>query len=299
MCFYPAFPYVPGSFVGSLATWRQHSFIVSCLTVTLWDFLEFIPEDIRLFQEHPFSVASFAYEAARVSTLMWFVSNIVHSTNPNINMNYLYVACFVLQRGTTSMLFYLRVYALYRSNRTVQVIFGIALLVVIIVAGSFFQFSGVVCGVFDVGVFFAILKKLGWQPEVAHMKSRRRRSDGWKLWSFWSPFQRNHVNQIRERFLRDSLMYVLLAIVVKIPQIILLVRTNHDWELLTWVACSIYVDLVISSVTSSRIFRDMKLGLHTRLEVSSGVLSDISVSSLSHLEFRVQLGSRTDSSGEV
>ncbi|KAF9523758.1 hypothetical protein CPB83DRAFT_657391 [Crepidotus variabilis] len=290
MCFYPALPFVPGTFVGSIATWRQHSFIVSCLTVTLWDFLEFIPEDVRLFQEFPLKLAYVVYEAARLSTVAWFISNIIHTSNPKVNMSHLYVAFFVLQRGTTSMLFYLRVHALYQSNRYVQISFGLALVAVIVIAGTFFEFSGVACGVFDVCIFFAILWKLGWQPAVQQPRAEAGRSGN--RWGFWRPFKRNHVNQVRERFLRDSLLYVLLAILIKIPQIILLVQTNHDWELLTWVACSMYVDIVISSVMSSKIFRDMKLGLPGLSEPSSAAVAP------SNSEFRIAL-SRTKFSSEV
>ncbi|KAF9523756.1 hypothetical protein CPB83DRAFT_910460 [Crepidotus variabilis] len=268
MCFYPALPFIPGIFIGSLATWRQHSFIVSCFTVTLWDFLEFIPEDVRLFQEFPLSLANIVYEALRLSTFVWFMANLIHSHNSRVNMTYVYVIASVLQRGTTSMLFYLRVHALYISNRYIQAFFGAALVVVIVVATTLFEFSGVACGMFDVCIFIAILCKLGWQPPGREMgKSGGRRG-------FWSPFEPGRVDRIRGRFLVDSLVYVLLAIVIKIPQIILLVWTNHHWESLTWVACSVYVDIVVSSITASKVFRDMKLGLPGLAEATTSLNSE-------------------------
>ncbi|KAF9523757.1 hypothetical protein CPB83DRAFT_862437 [Crepidotus variabilis] len=286
MCLYPSFPFVPSSFTVSLATWRQHSFIISCLTIALWDFLEFVPEDVCLFQDHPLRLASLVYEASRLSTFVWFMTNLIHSHNSRVNMTYVYVAASVLQRGTTSMLFYFRVHALYNSNRYVQTFFGAALAAVIVIAGTLFEFSGVACGMFDVCIFIAILCKLGWQSPGREMgKSGGRRG-------FWSPFEPGRVDRIRGRFLVDSLVYVLLAIVIKIPQIILLVWTNRHWESLTWVACSVYVDIVVSSITASKVFRDMKLGLPGLAEATTSLDSE---EMLSGLRFRVEISAFTSS----
>lgn len=88
------------------------------------------------------------------------------------------------------------------------------------------------------------------------------------------------------------MVWLRLAIVIKIPQIILLVWTNHHWESLTWVACSVYVDIVVSSITASKVFRDMKLGLPGLAEATNSLDSE---EMLSGLRFRVEISAFTSS----
>lgn len=103
----------------------------------------------------------------------------------------------VLQRTSTAMMFYLRVHAIYpsSSHRYLQ---GIFLFLIVDIAFSCVitpYFSGFVNGAFDLAIFFVIFWKLVWSNEDQT--------------TIRSLFRFDTRGRITDRFLRDSLFYVL------------------------------------------------------------------------------------------
>ncbi|KAF9522404.1 hypothetical protein CPB83DRAFT_864529 [Crepidotus variabilis] len=220
-------------------------FLFSGLTLIIWDLLENIPDDVRLFTIHPIQLPSIIYLLSRISTLCYFTYNQATGGRGNIS----YWTCLSLlafQRVTNLTLLYLRVHALYRSNQIVQAIFSILGLGVI---GSCFlhpMISGLCTGVFEIGIAVAIIVylKLGWLQGVSQ--------------KVWKPFKFRPEAPITDKILQDSLGYLLLAIVLKVPQLMLLGSSpgiNQVWE-----GDTLFLDAAIMCIVSTKIFRDLKLG---------------------------------------
>ncbi|KAF9522530.1 hypothetical protein CPB83DRAFT_911283 [Crepidotus variabilis] len=281
-------------------------FIVSGFTVVVWDILENVPAELRLYQEHPFRFPSIIYFSSRVFTLALFVRLVAISLNQSDSLIYTFhntaitvdyplfspsaktfIFLVVTQRGFTSLLFYLRVQTFYPSNLWIRGLFILALGGTMISCGLIFRMSGAISGIFDLLVFLAILWRLGRRPGSTHEVTSRF---GWPLhsWTFWAPFRHNEVYQISDRLLQDSLLYLLLVIAIKLPQLIYLASSeDRTWHLpiqtsRTWLLDTLCLDIAISSVTSSRISRDMKLGLPGLLK---GPTLSIDTSALSNLTF--------------
>ncbi|KAF9523970.1 hypothetical protein CPB83DRAFT_886588 [Crepidotus variabilis] len=204
--------------------------LLSGITLMIWDFVENVLDDILLFTAHPVRLPSVVYLLARMSTLAFLISMLAPS---NVH--------------TTSILLYFRVHALYRSNRWVQVFFLISCLGVIASCFIWAMVSGLCSGIFDIAIAIAILihLRLGWLRGVGQR--------------FWLPFRSRPEAPITDKILQDSLGYVLLAVVIKIPQILLVsALAGGYWELY-----SVYLDAAIMCIISAKIFRDMKLGYWT------------------------------------
>lgn len=173
----------------------------------------------------------------------------------------------MLQRTSISLMLYLRVHAIYPSNRYIQITFlflitGVALSCIVAP-----YYSGFTSGCFDLAILLAIFWKLVWKSG-AHWQT-----------TVLSLFRSGTSGQIRDRFLRDSLFYVLWAlcfiltmeelidlllshdsvtVLIKIPQI-------YFWTARTpfWPTFMMMPDAVITCILAGKIYRDMKLG-HTR-----------------------------------
>ncbi|KAF9524713.1 hypothetical protein CPB83DRAFT_838711 [Crepidotus variabilis] len=231
-----------------------NSLIVSGLTIMAWDWFEYLPEDVRLLFHQKIRVPTAVYFGARSPQFMG-VAPTFYRMGPTAPM-----FIFTVHRGLVSLLLYFRVHALYLSNFLVRSVFILAMLAIIAVSLLYTEKSGVVSGGFDIMVFIAILYKLAWRSEVKEGVTEPKMRT-----SFWLPFKRNSHSKIADRFLWDSLFYVLwlltptssLTIVVKIPQIMYFdIQIGSRWNMDT-----MYVDAVIVCVVACKIFRDMKLGL--------------------------------------
>ncbi|KAF9522557.1 hypothetical protein CPB83DRAFT_864303 [Crepidotus variabilis] len=260
-------------------------FILSSLTISICDILENVPSEFRLYSEHAIKFPSIVYLGARASTLAVFVLFTVIALNyqpetvvyvfdnkialfqstsqqfPSIGSitNNFFISVFI-QRGFTSLLFYSRVHAIYRTNYWIQGFFLIALGITMASCWIAFRSSSIISGVFDLLVFFAILWKLRWHP-TTYPGSRRARNLPVD-WSFCVPFKRSQPHNITTRLLRESLWSLLLAIAVKIPQFYYWASEGPPTSnpLRDWFSDTIYFDIAMSSIISAKIFRDMKLG---------------------------------------
>ncbi|KAF9523751.1 hypothetical protein CPB83DRAFT_910458 [Crepidotus variabilis] len=281
--------------------------IASSFTIAICDILENGPAEVRLYQDHSMKFPSIVYFASRAATMIVFVLLAVLTLTSPSNTVAVYdhagfdfrkltlglkvfVVLITIQRGFTSLVFYLRVYALYRSNYWVHGCFMVTLGGTLVSCGLYFGFSGTI--VFDSLVFLAILRKLGWRAISREGSLNAGESGG--HWSFWVPFKRTEAYQISDRFLQDSLLYLLLAISIKVPQVyywaaskqVLLIRGTlvQTYPAQDFTLDIIYLDIAINCATSSKIFRDMKLGQPGLLDNPA---QSTTTGGLSNLEFKV------------
>ncbi|KAF9523753.1 hypothetical protein CPB83DRAFT_862417 [Crepidotus variabilis] len=276
-------------------------FIVAGFTIMAWDILENIPADIRLFHEHSIQLPSLIYSTARTFTLALFVFFLVVDLAGGFgggptglpyfcfpvflqmrfwhSISWLFTILLTIQRTLTSSILYLRVRALYKPNPRLPSFFLLLLVNITVVSVLLFGLPGVGAIAFDLLKFIAVLWKLGRRPALYADRPMKQKSG--LLWSFWVPFRRRRMNQVTDRMLQDTLLYLLLAIAIKIPQFIWLVRSTvaSDWTLYTF-----YLDTTISCVISSKIFRDMKLGLPG---LSEGPVTSTQALTQSKLDFVV------------
>ncbi|KAF9524722.1 hypothetical protein CPB83DRAFT_886075 [Crepidotus variabilis] len=236
------------------------SSVFSSLTIMTWDFLGHIPEDVRLLQGYRVTLPLIVYLIARISTLAFLLSAI--EDGPRLTGGIILArtdALLLIQRGSTSILLYLRVHALYQSNLYVKILFWICLLGVTASCVLKDSMSGICSGIFDVFVFCAIFWKLGWYPDTRVIGGRQQ-----VCWKFRIPFRRKPDHTLTDRILQDSLYYLLVAIALKIFQIPFLVpplsAVKHP-RYLGWYTLTFILDAVLVCIISSKIFRDMKLGL--------------------------------------
>ncbi|KAF9522531.1 hypothetical protein CPB83DRAFT_887488 [Crepidotus variabilis] len=234
---------------------------VSSITITAWDILENLPADLRLYQDHPVRFPSLAYCASRMVTLVVFVlialqtlALNVHYYGPNgplsesewlVTTVEILPYLMTIQRGLTSLVFYLRIHALYQSNYWIRGVIIVCLLGVMITTSFNFGLSGPISGVFDLLVFFVIVWKLGWCPALRQVSLQARERS--HIWSFWVPFRRSAVYKITDRLLQDSLLYLLLAIAIKIPQAIYWTDMIMEEHFPAWLEKTIYLDLALNT----------------------------------------------------
>lgn len=168
----------------------------------------------------------------------------------------------MLQRASTSLMFYFRVRAIYPSNLYLQAVFLLLITGVAISCVIAPYYSGFTSGVFDLVIFLAIFWKFIWKSD-----------DHWRT-TVWSLFQRGRRDQIKDKFLRASLFYILwvclstswpgveltviwklrITVISKIPQIYF--RAHKC----TWGTFMMMPDTSITCVLAGQIYRDMKLG---------------------------------------
>ncbi|KAF9524717.1 hypothetical protein CPB83DRAFT_897645 [Crepidotus variabilis] len=242
--------------------------MVSCLTIIVFDMIIHIPEDVSLLCHHQIRLPTLAYAATRSSTLATLILTLIFDAdkadsisiakfNVQQSVHFAIRRAFfltsVVQRGLTCLMFYIRVRALYRSNYYVQISLALSLLGVMASCLIAAPLSGLVNGAFDMAVFSAILWKLGCRPVV--FESQDSVGKPVVRFTFWSPFKRSRVYQISDRFLLDSLLAVLISIIVKIPQIIFVSSKQYDG----WLTPAMYLDVVFGCLAASHVFRDMKL----------------------------------------
>ncbi|KAF9523741.1 hypothetical protein CPB83DRAFT_656828 [Crepidotus variabilis] len=283
----------------------EFNFVISSLTIIIYDILLHIPEDLRLFRKHPIRLPSLVYAGARASTLAVFIFavaiiplvnpflfSIAHVYSPaqgSVTIWTLY-ALLMIQRGTTSLLLYLRVYALYQSNRYVQTFFLAALLGVTATPLILFGMSGIACSIFDLGILVAILWKVKWHRPTIYYSSPSSEPEANGRWTYWNPFKCGREHEVTDQFLKGTLAYVLLAILIKIPQIFALTGAIGIWPIYTT-----YPELVVSCIVSCNIFRNLKLGLSRH---NGSTSTSILTTPRSRLEFRIP-ESRNDESDSL
>ncbi|KAF9532915.1 hypothetical protein CPB83DRAFT_587481 [Crepidotus variabilis] len=162
--------------------------IISSVTIVTWDFITYVPEDVRILGEHKLRFPSAVYLSARAITLVAFVqilittsqegymdlndekpnitSSIAHGIEPNGSLDQ--HVLFILQRGLTCLLLYLRVDALYQSDRYIQVLFGACILPILGCGLLSTLIASISTGAFDLLVFLAIVLKIGWSPGLCN-----------------------------------------------------------------------------------------------------------------------------------
>ncbi|KAF9523988.1 hypothetical protein CPB83DRAFT_839335 [Crepidotus variabilis] len=222
----------------------QRGVMFSSITLIIWDVFENIFDDTRLFTAHRVQVPSIVYSLARISTLVFLAFALAVGGWEGIYQGWAAVSILAIQRASTSILFYLRVHAFYRSNRWVQAFFLIVCLGLIVSCIIIPYVSGLCSLVFDIGILVAL---------VVHIKPGRRQGAGER---FWSPFRIRSEAQIADSILQDSLFYAVIAVVIKVPQIVLLTPAGTGY----WEMHSMFIDAAIMCILSAKIFRDMKLG---------------------------------------
>ncbi|KAF9522403.1 hypothetical protein CPB83DRAFT_113535 [Crepidotus variabilis] len=175
----------------------ERSVMFSSLTLTVWDLIQNISNDIQLFTARQTLLPFIIYSFARVSTLAFLANALAVGGWTGIMLlpGWGPVVIQAIQRVSVSLLFYLRVHALYPSNRWVQAIFlliGLCLLAI----GIWSPFMAGLCSLgFDLGVVIAI---------VIHIKSGRSQNVDQK---FWLPFRIRPETRIADKVLQDSVVY--------------------------------------------------------------------------------------------
>ncbi|KAF9532916.1 hypothetical protein CPB83DRAFT_587553 [Crepidotus variabilis] len=204
-------------------------------------------------------------------------SSVVHGIEASGSLSHR--VSLIIQRGLTSLLLYLRVDALYQSNRYIQVFFGACVLAILGCGVLSNLIAGISTGVFDLFVFLAIVFKIGWSP-VVHSGFQGRTEIRWKL---RIPFnlKRKRGQDFVDRILRDSLLYVVIAILFKIPQIAYLISQRSDYGLVS----TVLLDPVITCIISCKIFRDMKLGQSHHETAETSTLLDTIIGMGSNMVF--------------
>ncbi|PPR02808.1 hypothetical protein CVT26_009594 [Gymnopilus dilepis] len=110
---------------------------VGSLAIFVWDVLENLGDDYRLLTEYRITVTTCAYLSSRWSTLAYMLTNVVVYTAPIGNCRNIGLATgwlYPLSMALTSLLFLIRVYAIYNRNKAVSSVFFVLWLGVI--AGS-------------------------------------------------------------------------------------------------------------------------------------------------------------------
>ncbi|KAF9523759.1 hypothetical protein CPB83DRAFT_910462 [Crepidotus variabilis] len=244
--------------------------IVASLTIVAWDFVTYVPEDVRLLKEYRIRLPTIVYLSARIVTLAAFVQalitasqfhfsfangkpsvvgSVVHGLETSDPLSHRIL--LIVQRALTSLLLYLRVDALYQSNRYIQAFFGASILAIL--AGGVLSnlIAGISTGAFDLFIFAAIIFKLGWLPAVHPSGGSEEVLGRYKMF-----FKQNRERDFADRILQDSLYYVVIAILLKIPQIAYLTVRSSDY----WLVSTVLLDPIFTCIISCKIFRDMKLG---------------------------------------
>ncbi|KAF9523752.1 hypothetical protein CPB83DRAFT_657285 [Crepidotus variabilis] len=228
-------------------------FFLSSSTIVILDFLENIVADYSLCQHHSIRLPTVVYFASRLFTLALFMQIGVILFKPANGIEHNYVSLF----SRLSVYWHLKPLYFWGSSspstRTKLAGFlGLALGGAVVFAVVNFNVAGVASGIFDLLIFLAVLWKLGWRVSI----SRASVMGGMK-WTFWVPFKRDRVHRISDRLLEECLIYLLIVIIIKIPQIISVAEERRNPVTIF----SLYLDIAISNIMSSKIFRDMKLGL--------------------------------------
>ncbi|KAF9525035.1 hypothetical protein CPB83DRAFT_897316 [Crepidotus variabilis] len=97
--------------------------LYGCLTIMAWDIIENLAEDVRLLTEHKIKFPPIVYFTSRISTLGFFIACSLDVREKCVGFAVTCQCLLAVHRGTTSLLLYLRVHALYRSNENIRSIF--------------------------------------------------------------------------------------------------------------------------------------------------------------------------------
>ncbi|KAF9529972.1 hypothetical protein CPB83DRAFT_244896 [Crepidotus variabilis] len=199
------------------------SLALTSLTVLSCDFGETIEEDVRLVLEYPISFPIFVYWITRLSTLGYFIGVFAFFLDPYSSTGIeLTTWSLLIQRVSSSLLLYIRVLALYRSNRYVQTFFAcylggivashISITLALLTSGYGSDFScydrqrltpGILLG-FDSCIVAAVVYKIKvgyWQDP-----DRQKRWWLWDVFYFQSNLRLDHfqVSSLRTASLSQS-----------------------------------------------------------------------------------------------
>ncbi|KAF9524720.1 hypothetical protein CPB83DRAFT_886073 [Crepidotus variabilis] len=245
---------------------------ISCVlfsfTVLACDLFEFIPEDVVLLREHLIRLPTAVYMGARMTTVGFVVLAFISTKIMACKFSILTTAFFTAARGLTSLLIYLRVHALYMTIWPIQLLFILALAGVVVSCAAQPRLSGLTSVLFDFGVFVALVWKLGWRPSIRRVRRDALPNESGEVeveifQRFWFPLRRRPEpeHQLIDRVLQDSLLYIVLAISLKIPQIFYFAnRSPCSRPVGYWQNHSIFLDVIGICTISCKIFRDIKLG---------------------------------------
>ncbi|KDR70732.1 hypothetical protein GALMADRAFT_127627 [Galerina marginata CBS 339.88] len=279
-------PLTPLAFFPPEAAWQTTVFYyasVGSLAVYIWDVLNNLKNDYKLVTQYRVSPPTLIYFLARWSTLVYFLCNVIEYTAPigncrlyGLRTGWLYPLAY----GSTSLLFFIRVRAIYHGNSYVAAFFFVLWLGV--VAGtstipwairaaeigptkycftganvpSYLSASGAITLAFDTLVYLAISWKLTRDRYIS-----QHRSTGGML----SLFSGQNLPMFSKGLLQDGQVYYLSTASIQLISMTLF--GIHSIPLVYRLILGIPTQAIMN-IMACRVFRHTKFGVFHKVSVS-------------------------------
>ncbi|KAF8202560.1 hypothetical protein BJ912DRAFT_1053727 [Pholiota molesta] len=107
---------------------------VGITAVLIWDILTHLSEDYRILTRYRIRFPTITYFVARISILLYVITCVVFKTAPTnacVKLGQIMEWCFLVVQSSTSLLFVLRVWAIFRNNYYVCAFFALTWLAVV------------------------------------------------------------------------------------------------------------------------------------------------------------------------
>ncbi|KDR71656.1 hypothetical protein GALMADRAFT_213922 [Galerina marginata CBS 339.88] len=296
-------------------------FVVACsLSVLIWDILHHLEDDFHLAFKKRFRFPTAVYFLSRIATLVYLVGKNVQLNSEITHcraMEYILCGAFVVAHSATSLLFYIRVCAVYGMQRYIVTFFGMSWLIVVAgAAATFTAQEGVHIGptlyctsrlrnrfiiatsatdLFnDSLIFIAILYRLS----IANLPNG---GDSSKR-GIWDPVRRLATLQgFTKSFLQDSQIYYLIAVIMNFTTVVTFFAVHHPQDS-PFRVVFIFPNTVVVNIMACRVFRNVQFGRHNKvmftntigpMEFRPGVVSEsYSMSDTQNRHRSVNLGSQ-------
>ncbi|KAH9476102.1 hypothetical protein JR316_0011672 [Psilocybe cubensis] len=265
--------------------------LAGCSAVILWDILSNLRSEFILLVRHRFRVATGVYIISRLSTIAFVVMATMYGTAPIQACSQYVLAVHILMAGsigTTSLLFLIRVRAIYEASPRVTAFFALSWLAVL---GCFiFTLQGleaypesnpsgtlVYCAtgrispyialdfvmplVHDTLVFLAISWRLATNTLYNNANRDSIIKQGVRAMVFG-----HYMPAFSRALLQDGQIYYLTTITTGLLAFVMLFITSAE---VTWKTTFLVPNMMLMNIMACHVFRKTKLGIFTESGVST------------------------------
>ncbi|KAF9528372.1 hypothetical protein CPB83DRAFT_344974 [Crepidotus variabilis] len=279
--------------------------IVASVAIMIWDIMNNFLVDVRLSRQWKRSYMTIIFIVSRFTGFAFLFTDLLLIVSAPGNCTALAkITCsfFVVNRSCISLIFYTRVYAVYRRSNAIKIVFGFLwLLVVGGAALSLVDGTSVPLGpdgycvtyftrpkllvitaateaVYDLMVCIAVtyrIRRAGFSTHVPEHSG----SITSKIRYFF--MRRTSGQKISERVLQDSQIYFVITALIKIPEIVIIVlyATGVETASIIQVALA-FPDAVVVNVIATKVYRNLKLGLPGLYPVAAQTSEELELSTL-------------------
>ncbi|KAF8154583.1 hypothetical protein B0H34DRAFT_799351 [Crassisporium funariophilum] len=293
-------------------------FLVASLTLIIWDILNHLKDDYRLLFKHSVSYPTVIYFVSRITSFGYALGKMIILTalvHPDQCQKFSIAngVIFAVATSSTTLLFYLRVCAVYNQNTWVRVFFGVTWLSV--VGGSVTAIPGVVgiplnpdptrltlcidnirhlyimstsftLMLNDTLAFAAITYKLGIAN--LHLRNQKGISGGNVKRMLFG----QSLPAFSRALLQDSQIYFLIALSVNVILITTFFTIDSSTPTSPFRLIFVVPTLVLMNIMASRVFRNTRLGRAGLLEPTTNLSSHFEMNN------RVAISNQNQRSGD-